>query len=284
VTKNIKLFIATTAFEGKNHIQYTIALSDTIKYLADNGIVTNLAITTSGSLLVAERNRLCKMFLKTDCTHILCIDSDLGWPPLAVHKMLEHDEDIVGGLYPFRAGDKNFIFRPFYDETKGIQKHASKFLLKMQYIPAGFMLIKRHVLEKVIDVFPQIYFQPIDESIKNEDGYLFFNTEIWNGEFWCEDYVFCRRLRDAGFEIYIDPLIQFDHAGTRGMFINMLTNLYENNRYFCSFGGAYNSIFTSTDTYTYNSSTQFQVPLDNSSSISQQSIASFPSSLYIRAT
>jgi hypothetical protein len=54
-------------------------------------------------------------------------------------------------------------------------------------------------------------------------AYCFFDTEVYDGEFWGEDYVFCRRVREAGFDIYVDPLIEFDHAGTVGSLIEILT-------------------------------------------------------------
>jgi len=218
----MKIFIATPAFDGKTYVQYTCALARTIDLLVKNGIQYQIAINTSGSLLVAERNRINKMFLQSECTHMLCIDSDLGWPEHAVLGMLKHDVDFVAGLYPCRH-DKAFIFRPVYGENKSLVKNENG-LLKMEYIPAGFMLIKRNVIEKMHAVFSFLYFEPKQKEMKNENGYCLFNTELIDGEFWGEDYVFCRRAREAGFEIWVDPLIEFDHAGQIGCVLSTLTN------------------------------------------------------------
>lgn len=217
----MKIFIATPAFDGKTHVQYTIALAETCMLLATNGIEYKISVNCSGSLLIAERNRLNKAFLESDCTHMLCIDSDLGWPPVAVLKMLQHEVDFVAGLYPAR-GEKTFLFRGCHNEDGALQSNG-KGLLKMQYIPAGFMLIKRCVLEKMTEHFSHLYFQPKSEKLKDEWGHCLFETEVKDGEFWGEDYVFCRRVRECGFDIWIDPLIQFDHAGNIGMFAEMLT-------------------------------------------------------------
>ena len=92
----------------------------------------------------------------------------------------------------------------------------------MQYIPAGFMLLKRCVIEKMIQKHPETRFEPKDK--KNPSGYALFNTEIYEGEFWGEDFVFCRRAREAGVEIWVDPMIQFDHAGNIGALAEILTN------------------------------------------------------------
>jgi hypothetical protein len=215
-----KIFIATPAYSGTVHVPYAISLSETVCYLAQAGINTLIRINTAGSLLVAERNRLIKAFLETDCTHMLFIDGDLGWPAQAVKALIEHDEDFVAGVYPSRK-ENIFMFRPILNEDQSIAK-SEKNLLGMEYIPAGFMLLKRHVLEKVIEMNPDLYFKPKDPNAP--DGHALFNTEVFEGEFWGEDYVFCRRARECGFKIYVDPLIEFDHAGIRGILLNALTD------------------------------------------------------------
>lgn len=221
----MKLFIATPAYDGKVWTQYAISLSETILLLAGNQIQTQIHIPTGGSLLVAERNRIIVEFMKSDCTHLLCIDSDLGWPAQAVLAMIQHDVDIVAGLYPAR-GEKAFLFRAKTNEDESIVRNE-KNLLGMLYIPAGFMLIKKPVFQKMIELMPHLYYEPKAESLKHMSGWLFFNTEVWEGEFWGEDYAFCRNVRNAGFDIWVDPLIEFDHAGLRGKLLNVLTDTKE---------------------------------------------------------
>lgn len=217
---NIKLFIATPAFEGKTTVPYSISLSETVSLLMKNHIQVEYRIVTSGSLLCAERNRLVKSFLESDCTHMLCIDADLGWPAQAVLALLSKKLPFVGGLYPART-EKAFLFRPCLKEDGSIVTDPEKGVLKMSYIPAGFMLIERSCLEKIISDHPETAFVPKDPRLPS--GHALFNTEVYEGEFWGEDYVFCRRAVESGFDIWIDPLIQFDHAGNIGMFAEMLT-------------------------------------------------------------
>lgn len=216
--------IATPAYSGSVNAPYAIALSETVLLLAMNQITSHLNITTSGSLLVAERNRILQMFMDSDCTHILCIDGDLGWPAQAILAMLQHDVEFVAGVYPSRGGENCFTFRSKNYPDGSIVKNDKNNLIGMEYIPAGFMLIKRSVIEKMQAKFPELYFEPKAESLKFAKGFCFFNTEIWNGEFWGEDYVFCRKAREAGVDIWVDPFIEFDHAGTRGMLTSVLTD------------------------------------------------------------
>ena len=90
----------------------------------------------------------------------------------------------------------------------------------MEAVPAGFMLIKRNVIEKMMKDNPKDYYCPKDGG---PDGHALFNTEMIDGEFWGEDYVFCNKARKSGFDIWIDPYIQFSHAGRVGMFAETLS-------------------------------------------------------------
>jgi len=217
-----KVMIVTPAYDGRVHVQFSIALAETYSLLASQGIEFSIQIHCAGSLLTAERNRLMEAFIASDATHVLCVDSDLGWPAEAVMGMLKHDVDFIAGLYPTRK-DNMFLFRPYNNEDGSLVKSENN-LLKMQYIPAGFMLLKREAVQKMRDTFPDLYFEP---KVKNEQmfaGYALFNTEVWEGEFWGEDYYFCRKAREAGIDIWVDPLVEFDHAGARGCIMSVLGN------------------------------------------------------------
>jgi len=217
----MKVMIATPAYSGTVDIPYAVSFAETTALLQSHGIEVVPALRASGSLLVAERNRLVQEFWGSDCSHMLCIDGDLGWPAQAVVAMLETKKEFVAGVYPARGTEKTFLFRPVYQDNGSIETDTH--LLKMQYIPAGFMLIARSAIEKMRDAHPDLYFEPKDLRNNPEAGYCFFNTEVWEGEFWGEDFVFCRKAREAGVDIWVDPLIQFNHAGTIGMLLDVMT-------------------------------------------------------------
>lgn len=215
-----KIFIATPAYEGKVAVTYASALADTRLYLALNGIESMVRMYVAGALLVTARNELVKAFLETDATHMLCIDADIAWLPESVKKLIDCNEDFVGALYPAR-GKRSYVFRGVYGNEKQMT-YSDKHLLEMECIPAGFMLLKRCVLEKMIAHFPELYYEPLVPTQSDQKGYALFSTELWDGKFWGEDFVFCHRARQAGFKIWIDPKIALDHAGVVGAFIESL--------------------------------------------------------------
>lgn len=226
-----KLMIATPAFGNKVTAQYAMSLSYTMQLLASHNIECQLLITDSSSLLVAERNRIIEAFWKSDCTHILCIDADIGWPAEAVISMLDTGKEFVAGLYPMRTAENVFVFRPIQNPDGSIvQDQTHRHLLKMEYIPAGFMLIAKSAFLKMREKHPDLYYRPKDLRDTSEDAYCFFNTEVLDNEFWGEDYVFCRKTTQAGIDIWVDPLIQFDHAGKVGMFLDALHQKHPTNQ------------------------------------------------------
>lgn len=216
----IKLMIATPAYSGKVHASYAVSLAETIALLTSKGILVEIHIPTSGSLIAAERNRILRKFAHSDCTHLLCIDADLGWPAAAVEGLLKHNVDFVAGCYPARL-ENSFLFRACVNEDGSLVTNGIS-LLKMEYIPAGFLLMRKAVIDKMQEVHSHRYFKP--KQGPGDDGYALFNTEIYEGEFWGEDYVFCRLVREAGFDIWVDPAIQFNHDGKIGALAQVLTN------------------------------------------------------------
>ncbi len=224
--KGKKIFIGTPAYEGKVHVPYAMSLLDTNEILRMQGYEVLVRLPVGGSLLVADRNRILQMFWETEADYLLCIDSDLGWDPRVVLKLLNdiqsNKKEFVAGVYPSRDG-KGFNFRPEQEPDGRIVMCPDSKLLKMQYIPAGFMLFTRDVVRKLRENNPQRYYAPKDPRSKTESAYCLFDTEVWNGEFWGEDYVFCRRVSECGVDIWVDPLIEFNHAGVVGSLIEALT-------------------------------------------------------------
>lgn len=215
-----KLYIGTPAYSGKVNALYALSLVQTAALLGSKQIYTYLSIPTGSSLITAERNRLLADFLKSDCTHLLCIDSDIAWKPEDVVKLLDYEKDFVGACYPARL-EKKFIFRPCVNENESLVTDG-KALIKMKYIPAGFILLTKELVKKMTEFHKELYYKPKDET--QPDGWALFNTEVYEGEFWGEDFVFCRRAREAGFDIWVDPLVLLNHDGSIGCLAEVLSD------------------------------------------------------------
>ena len=221
-----KIFVSTPAYEGKVHVHYAMMLLDLQKILESHGYEVLVRLPVGGSLLVADRNRIVQMFYDSDADYLLCIDGDLGFDPNYIVRFIDQmahtNKDFIGGVYPSRDGS-GFNFRPKLEKDSRITQCKDTGLLGMEYIPAGCMLMTRNLIQKMRDHFPELYYSPKDSRSQTESAFCFFDTEVWEGEFWGEDYVFCRRVREAGFDLWVDPTINFNHAGIHGNLMQTLT-------------------------------------------------------------
>ena len=59
-------------------------------------------ITRGRNTLVAQFMDMCKEH-PNDYTHLMFIDSDIGFPPQAIARLIAYDKDIVGGVYPRKS-------------------------------------------------------------------------------------------------------------------------------------------------------------------------------------
>lgn len=220
--KKKKILISTPAYDQKVNVAYMLSILDTVRLLEIEGFEVHVQLPTQGALLVRSRNEILQRFMELECDYALLVDSDLGWDPDAVTRLIIADKEISGGVYPARDG-KGYKFEAQTEEDGKIIRCPETQLLKMKYIPAGFMLIKRSAIEKMQNKYPELYYKPKNQFSEASEGYCLFNTEVWEGEFWGEDYVFCRRAKDAGIDIWVDPLIEFNHNNIIGKMMDVLT-------------------------------------------------------------
>lgn len=220
-----KLMIASPCHHGKVDNFFTLSLIQSLYILDRNEIQTTVLLPKTGSILAKERNKIISAFMSSDCTHLLMVDNDIGWPGEAPLRFLESEKDIIAGVYPARrndANDKQFIFLPETNDNGSLKGELS--YLKMLGVPAGFLMVSRKAIEQMQEKLPELKYEDVDADNILHKGYIFFNTMLEDGRFWGEDYVFCKNAKKAGLDIWCDPSIVFNHAGTIGGLAEILTN------------------------------------------------------------
>ena len=92
-----KLFVATPMYGGMNHGLYMKACLDLQGMLFQYGVSTKFSFLFNESLITRARNYLVDEFLnRSDCTHMLFLDSDIHFNPQDVIAMLALDKDVIG--------------------------------------------------------------------------------------------------------------------------------------------------------------------------------------------
>ena len=134
---------------------------------------------------------------KKDYDYIMWIDSDQVFEPNDFFKLLEHDKDMVSGLYLRKPqgdtlNDIPIEFACFNEDGKKLYTNeVNGELIKVWSNGMGWMLVKKGVFEKI--EYP--WFGPIIEGLG----------------FHGEDVSFQLRAKDVGFDSYVDTSIVVGH-------------------------------------------------------------------------
>lgn len=158
------------------------------------------------SLVSRSRNVLAAEFLKTDCTHLLFIDTDLIFSPDHVARLVSHDKDIVCGLYPKKQRKLAWVCNMIAGEEAN-----ENGLQRIKYAGTGFLMIHRRVFESMIAAHPEIAYNPDAE----EEGskWDLFPVGVYKKRYLSEDWFFCQRALDLGFDVWADTRVILKHVG-----------------------------------------------------------------------
>jgi hypothetical protein len=167
------------------------------------------------SLVSRARNHCTRMFLESDCTHMLFIDSDLTFSVDQINRLMTHDEEVVGGMYWKKSeGDPQGVWNLIPDRE--IMPNG---LLRAGYIGTGFLRIARSVFEKMIASFGDEMAYRLDPDQKQLE-YDFWHVGPYKyadgrpTRYLSEDWWFCQKWMDLGGKCWLDLGVQLAHSGS----------------------------------------------------------------------
>ena len=208
--KKNKLFVATPMYGGMAHGMYMKSSLDLQGIMSKYGVETRFSFLFNESLITRARNYLVDEFLRSECTHLLFIDSDIHYNPEDVVALLALDKDVIGGLYPKKALPISYVI----NVKPGTQIINDVF--PVDTMGTGFMLFKRHVYEQLCEAHPECKYVDDVGLGKQFEPTMFsiFDTEIdEQGHYLSEDWTFCRRWAKLGGEIFAHSKVLLNHSG-----------------------------------------------------------------------
>ena len=176
------------------------------------GIDWTLETMVNESLISRARNTLTAKFLEQEgATHLFFVDADIGWEPWHLLVLLNHDKDVIGGLYPMKTMPIKWVVNGFEGAEEGPDG-----LQEVSKAGTGFLLMKRHVFEKMA-VHPAV--KPYKNDIGLDpkfDKHLktYFDTAVRQGRYYSEDWTACENWRDLGGKVYVDKRVLLRHSGS----------------------------------------------------------------------
>jgi len=170
--------------------------------IAQTGLMANVLFQVGGYVDV-NRNKIVEEALKQGTTHLMFIDADMIFPETGILQLLAREKAVIGANYnvrldptsPDRTGPTVKMFddagKPISVRTQDLPKEP----FKCYAVATGFMMIQADVFKQL--AFP--YFDAYQEA---------------NGTHHTEDVDFCRKVNEAGLEVWCDPTIQMGHIGS----------------------------------------------------------------------
>lgn len=209
------VFIALPAYDFKVSLKLAISLARFAQLAPQHGIEVQIGSICGCSVVSRARNLLVQDLLESSCTDLMFIDSDINFEPEDIFRLMVWTTDpkkgIVAGVPRTRSTTKTYIATLDYDENEELTMTGMG-LVRAKRVATAFMMVRRDVFETLDAAHPEWrYFDGrtqrtvpcIFDFMKTEEGYI------------GEDYLFCDRAREHGFEVWIDPTIKLGHMGVQ---------------------------------------------------------------------
>lgn len=221
-----KILLAIPAYTGQLHYTTIGAINLIYSEASQLGWEVALSMRTTDSIITRCRNVMLADFVRSDCTDMLFLDSDVSFGPGVFARLMSHQVDLVAGIYRVRADPEQYPVRPLKDY---LQYDASgSGLMEVEAVPTGCLRISRRCAETLTKAYAEDWYE--DVTAKGLRIVNVFDFELVGHEYWSEDYVFCKRWAALGGKVWIDPDVELNHAGDKvftGCFGSFLRQQFE---------------------------------------------------------
>ena len=198
-----KVLIGTPAYDGRVDVWFANSLVNTVRMSYEKETIVVPVYMAYDSLVQRARNDLVRLALEEDFDDLIFIDSDQEWNPEWIFQLLDHDADVVGGTVVKKSDNLAFNVKAL---PEGLKEENG--LMEVECVGTGFMKISKDALKKVWEVSPEY-------QNEGRNCRMVFDIQIMDGQLVSEDNVFCRKWRDLGGKVYIDPSMTCNHIGVK---------------------------------------------------------------------
>ncbi|HEY0465856.1 MAG TPA: hypothetical protein VGC79_16700 [Polyangiaceae bacterium] len=179
-----RYFLATPILDGRVHHAYmTGALQMSLS--AESHFIIH---KSTGSYMPQNRDSLTHGFLRSDATHMLCVDPDIGWGPSHVAALAQANKDFITGIYALK--------QPHRAPSAALLTEREGELIEALHTAPGFLLLTRSCVERMVLAHPELVYENGSERV----------CSLWSprfeGKLYSEDLSFCARWRALGGQIW----------------------------------------------------------------------------------
>jgi hypothetical protein len=237
MTEPIHLVVATPCFGGQVASIYANSIFQLQRAArAMSNLNLKIELRDGDALITRARANLVTLFLDDPTTtHLLFVDADIGFTTEHVFRLIECGADVVAGVYPIKRVNWDKAKRAIDGKRPNVPAAALDYVLEIEdpdhvavvngftrvrYAGTGFLMIRRHVFEKMCAhpaYAPLQFFREhsLDKLAGSPNRFALFESMIdpASGTYLSEDFAFCKRWTDLGGEIWADLQSRLDHVG-----------------------------------------------------------------------
>src|SRR6201998_11720 len=217
MTERIHLVVATPCFGGQVSSLYVSSifhLQSAVR--SKSNINLKVELRDGDALITRARANLMTLFLDDPTTtHFLFVDADIRFTPDQVFRLIESGADVVAGAYPIKRVNWEKAKRAIEAQRPNVPSAALDYVLeindpdrvavvngftRVRYAGTGFLMIRRHVFEKMCahPAYASLQFfreHSLDVLAGSLNRFALFECMIDPNTrtYLSEDFAFCKR-------------------------------------------------------------------------------------------
>lgn len=200
-----RILIATPCLYGKVDAYYVHSLCESIKLGLKHSLAINAIFLAEESILTIARNELINLAYQEKYESMVFIDDDELWDPKYLIEILLSPKDVVA-LPVVNKGDFKIEYNVSFNKESTVKDDDG--YIKVKTIGTGFLKLSKRVIADLCESNTEILFR--GKKLKNV-----FEFNYINGSFIGEDIMLCKKIKELGYSIWLDPSHTVSHMGVK---------------------------------------------------------------------
>lgn len=170
--------------------KYLLSLANLLLFKQDTYVIKSI-VAMDRLYIDYNRATIARDALKLKPDYLFWLDGDMVLDPDTIQQLLEHDKDIVSGLYFKKESYEPVVFRKKGDLYTPVLRWGRGKPFKVDAVGMGCCLIKAEVFHDL------------------EQPWFVYDVKKNKGE----DIYFCEKAKEAGYDVWVDPEVLPMHLG-----------------------------------------------------------------------
>lgn len=201
-----KVLIATPCLDQKVDAYFVHSLCESIKLGLQHDLDINCVFLANESILPMARNELFALAYKQNYDAMVFIDDDEYWDEKVLIDILLNPKDVIT-VPVVNKNDQKIGFNIFLSDGI-LQKDSEDGYIKIDKSGTGFLKLSRKVIVDLWESNPELRFR--NKKLKNICEYTFRN-----GDFVGEDIALSYKIKELGYDIWVNPNSTVFHIGNK---------------------------------------------------------------------